>query len=292
VKCWAKEVRRKLPLQKRRYSVGLQRDLSARNLDRAREHPHEVTCGELPSVIYSHDDGVHGNFLSAAYRRILAKEDWNRRLQKAYTASRSVPRQMDRRRSELDCATSSDALLMNIFCYPGVLARRSVCSVLGIDRGVKAEFGFHPRTPLQAGHVDRTEIDLKLGDLLIEAKLTEGDFQSARPELLHRYRDFDAVFEADLLPSSNGVLRSYQLLRGVLAAEALNMSFCVLCDQRRPDLIEDWYQIVSSVRIADLRCRLKVLTWQELAVCLCRTQQIFLETKYGIVSCSGVNNPS
>lgn len=269
-------------MQKRRFSLDLRRDLSARNVDRACGHPHELTCGELPSVIYSDNDGVHGNFLPAAYRRILAKEDWSRRLRKVYTASRSVPRQMDRRRAELDCANSSDALLMNIFCYPGVLARRSVCSVLGIDRRSQAEFGFRPRTPLRAGHVDRTEIDLKLGDLLIEAKLTEGDFQSARPELLQRYRDFDAVFEVDLLPSLNGVLRSYQLLRGILAAEYLKMSFCVLCDQRRPDLIEDWYQIVSSVRSADLRCRLKVLTWQELAVCLCRTQQKFLGSKYGI----------
>ncbi len=273
---------RKLRLQNRRYSGDLRRDLSARNVDRARDFSHELTCGELPSVIYSGDEGEHGNFLSAAYRRILASEDWSRRLRKVYTASRSVPRQMDRRRSELDCAASSDALLMNIFCYPGVLTRRSVCSILGIDMGARAEFGFRPRTPLQDNHGDRTEIDLKLGSLLIEAKLTEGDFQSARPGLLQRYRDFDRVFESELLPSSNGLLRSYQLLRSVLAAEHLQMSFCVLCDQRRPDLIEDWYQIVRFVYSAELRCRLKIITWQELSVCLCRTQQRFLETKYGI----------
>jgi hypothetical protein len=271
-------------LQNRRYSVDLRRDLSARNMDRAREHPHELTCGELPSVIYSDEEGVHGNFLAASYRRILATKEWNKRLRKVYTASRSVPWPMDRRRSELDCAVSSDALLMNIFCYPGVLTRYSVCSGLGIDRGARAEFGFRPRTPLRGDHGDRTEIDLKLGTLLIEAKLTEGDFQAARPELLQRYRDFDTVFEPDLLPSANGVFRSYQLLRGILAAEALQMSFCLLCDQRRPDLIEDWYRIVRSVRTADLRCRLKILTWQELAGCLCRTQQKFLATKYGVAA--------
>jgi hypothetical protein len=191
---------------------------------------------------------------------------------------------MDRKRSELDCAASSDALLMNIFCYPGVLTRRSVWSTLGVERGSRAEFGFRPQTPLKNNHGDRTEIDLKLGNLLIEAKLTEGNFQCARPELLARYRDFDHVFEPDLLPSSNGVFRSYQLLRCVLAAEHLEMSFCVLCDHRRPDLIEDWYQIVRSVHSAELRCRLKIITWQELSVCLCKTQQKFLETKYGIVA--------
>lgn len=271
-------------MQNRRYSVDLRRDVSARNAVRAQAYSHELTCSESPSVIYSGDDGEHGNFLPAAYRRILASEDWSRRLRKVYTASRSVPRRMDRQRSELDCASSSDALLMNVFCYPGVLTRRPVCSVLGIDRGVRAEFGCRPHTPLGNNHGDRTEIDLKLGNLLMEAKLTEGDFQSARPELMQRYRDFDRVFEADLLPSFNGALRSYQLLRGVLAAEHLEMSFCVLCDQRRPDLIEDWYQIVRSVRSADLRCRLKIITWQELSVCLCRTQQKFLETKYGITA--------
>ena len=273
-------------MEKRRYSMDLRRDVSARNVDRAQAYSHELTCGELPSVIYSGDDGEHGNFLPSAYRRILASEDWSRRLRKVYTASRSVPRRMDRKRSELDCAASSDALLMNVFCYRGVLARRSVWSILGVDRGVKAEFGFRPQTPVRNNHGDRTEIDLKLGNLLLEAKLTEEDFQSARFELMQRYRDFDRVFEPDLLPSSNGILRSYQLLRGVLAAEHLEMSFAVLCDQRRPDLIEDWYQIVRSVHNADLRCRLKIITWQELSGCLCRTQQRFLEAKYGIVSCS------
>jgi hypothetical protein len=273
-------------LQSRRYSLDLRRDVSARNVDRAQAYSHELTCGEQPSVIYSGDDGEHGNFLPSAYRRILASEDWSKRLRKVYSASRSVPRQMDRRRSELDCASSSDALLMNVFCYPGVLKRRTVCSTLGIDEGARAEFGFRPQTPLTKNHKDRTEVDLKVGNLLIEAKLTEGDFQRARPELMQRYRDFERVFERDLLPTFNGMLCSYQLLRGVLAAEHLEMSFCVLCDRRRPDLIEDWYKIVRAVRNAELRCRLKVITWQELSACLCRTQQKFLETKYGITACA------
>ena len=146
-------------MEKRRFSLDLRRDLNARNMDRAREYTHELSCGELPSVIYSGDEKEHGNFLPAAYRRILACEDWNRRLRKVYTASRSVPRRMDRNRFELDCAVSSDALLMNVFCYPGVLARRSVWSILGVDKGSKAEFGFRPQTPLRNSHGDRTEID-------------------------------------------------------------------------------------------------------------------------------------
>ena len=40
------------------------------------------------------------------------------------------------------------------------------------------EFGFKPRVPLTSGFVERTEIDMKLGSVLFEAKLTEADFQS------------------------------------------------------------------------------------------------------------------
>lgn len=261
----------------------LRRELSARNLERAKEYAHELTCGPVPSFIYSeYENGLHGNFLAASYRRVCATPDWKKRLEKVYTASHSVPRQMDRKRMELDCANSSDALLMNVFCYPGVLTRASVCSMLGIERYARAEFGVHPRTPLVGNKFDRTEIDLRLGDLLIEAKLTEGDFQTARPELVERYRDFEYIFESDRLPFARGVFRSYQLIRGVLAAGALGCSFAVLCDQRRQDLVEDWYRVVSAVRSAGLRCRLKTLTWQELARALPPKLQCFLEEKYGI----------
>jgi restriction endonuclease-like protein len=244
---------------------------------------HELTYGEVPSVIYAEDaTGRHGNFLPAVYRRICASVDWRKRLQKVYTASRHVPRSQERQRRELDCANSSDALLMNVFCYPGVMNRATVCSMLGVAKGARPEFGFRPMTPLHNGKVDRTEVDMRLGELLIEAKLTEGDFQTARLDLVLRYRDFEEVFDPELLPVRNGSVRSYQLIRGVLAAFACSYSFCVLCDARRPELIEDWYRIARAVQSAELRSRLRVLTWQELSPCLVPIQQRFLREKYGI----------
>ena len=57
---------------------------------------------------------------------------------------------------------------------------------------------------------------------------------------------------------------SYQLIRNVLAAHALGLSFCVILDARRPDLMEAWYSVMRYVRIATLRTRCQVLTWQEL----------------------------
>jgi hypothetical protein len=272
-------------LRIRRRASDLRRELSVRNLERARAHAHELTFGEVPSIVYSQaESGAHGNFLTASYRRICATPQWSKRLEKVYTGSKWIPRQMDRCRHELDCATSSDALLMNVFCYPGVLRRTSVCAMLGVQRDTQPEFGFRPRTPLLNGRIDRTEIDLKLGNLLIESKLTENDFQAARPELIRRYRDFDEVFDVESLPIVDGIVRSYQLVRNVLAAYALECSFCVLCDGRRSDLIEDWYRIINSVRQADLRCQLRILTWQELVRTLSQVQQTFLEQKYGIVA--------
>src|SRR5216684_2282780 len=110
---------------------------------------------------------------------------------------------------------------MNIFCYPGVTKRRELSLLLGTEMGDLPEFGFKPRVPLTSGHVERTEIDMKLGSILFEAKLTEADFQSQNPALVEGYRDLDAVFEVDDLPRRGQKYVSYQLLRNVLAAHSL-----------------------------------------------------------------------
>jgi hypothetical protein len=79
-----------------------------------------------------------------------------------------------------------------------------------------------------------------------------------------------------------GKLCGYQLVRGTLAARATGASFCVLCDGRRSDLVEEWYRVISAVRSAELRSRLKLLTWQELAETLPVDLRDFLRVKYGI----------
>ena len=123
---------------------------------------------------------------------------------------------------------------------------------------------------------------MKLGDLLVEAKLTETDFQTAPARMIARYRDLTEVFDPGEPMMSGDVVRGYQLIRGVLAAHATGGSFCVLCDARRPDLIENWYSIMRTVRSCVLRCRLQLLTWQELTAVLPRSLQKFLTAKYGI----------
>jgi hypothetical protein len=154
---------------------------------------------------------------------------------------------------------------------------------LGFEVGEVPDFGFRAGIPRDGGRLDRTEIDMKLGTLLAESKLTETHFQNQRPEIVESYRELREVFDGELLPRLKGQYVSYQLIRNVLAAHHLGMSFCVLVDARRPDLIEAWFAVMKCVRLADLRTRCKVLTWQELAELLPDELQVFLDHKYGIV---------
>jgi hypothetical protein len=185
--------------------------------------------------------------------------------------------------------------------------------------------------PLASGRTDRTEVDMRWGSLLVVAKLTESDFQTRATTIVEAYRDFDAVFDRDLLPRvelratrrrtavefaeeftqeweepsldpeaaiefQQGIVArareaepaeagyaGYQLIRNVLAAYAEGCSFCVLHDERRPDLHEAWFQVMAAVKSAEMRVRCKVLTWQELAALLPEDLQQFLDLKYGIV---------
>ncbi len=275
-------------LTRRRLSATLlHRELNARAFAFARAHAllHDVLPGRSASIVFGEDaEQRHGNFHPASYRAIAETPQWRVRLNKAHTASRRARPRADWHWRELDCAASSDALTMSIFCYPGVFHSAALRGLLGVGRDAAPRFGVHPRLPLQRGLVDTTEVDMELGDLLVESKLTEKDFQVARPALLGRYVGLDQVFEVEALPrTASGGYAGYQLIRGVLAAAQTGRSFCVLCDERRADLMEVWARVQAAVCGAELRSRCKLLTWQELAGALPGALQTFLAEKYGIV---------
>lgn len=276
------------PVQQARtnWAGALRHELSHRAEQYAVKHelPHCLSYGRSPTVCFeSYGDSQHGNFLPATYKAILRNPNWRRRLRKVHSQGRkSLPRFDNGIRRELDACTSSDALLMNIFCYSGIFRNGQVSSILGLKPNAISNFGFLARVPLQNGRFDRTEVDLRLSDLLIEAKLTESDFQRAPKATVRAYRDFSEVFDSEYLPQTESDYVSYQLIRNVLAAYASGGEFCVLTDARRPELIEDWYGVMKCVRSVDLRIRCKVLTWQELAKALPSRLQEFLNEKYGI----------
>ena len=267
------------------FASHLRHELCVRNREYAKTNglSHVESYGSLPVIVYQPEGVCHGNFLDETYAAIQANPEWHKRLEKIHAQARSSLPKAGYRWKELDSCTSSDALLMNVFCYPGVLKERRVLSLLGVEQGSVATFGFKARVPLSSGLFDRTEVDLKLGDLLVESKLTEADFQTKDMKVVRGYRNFSAVFDAKSLPRAQDKFLGYQLIRNVLAVHANGCSFCVLLDQRRPDLIEQWYAVMRCVRREELRVRCKVLTWQELCSALPARLRWFLDAKYGIV---------
>jgi alkylhydroperoxidase family enzyme len=323
------------------YATQLRRELTLRNRLYARTRAHVESYGDPPVIVYAPENGHHGNFFDPACAAIAAHPDWLRRFDKIHAqAARALPRpQLDpaRRWRELDSSMSSDALLMNIFCTPGVAESPALCGALGVEENPLPVFGWKARVPLANGRFDRTEVDLRLGSLLVEAKLTESDFQTREARIVESYRDFATVFDPAQLPrcalpparrrapaefpeaysqefeslvsdqppqpppaleaflreppAAEPAYAGYQLIRNVLAAHATGCSFCVLHDQRRPDLREEWFRVLAAVRGAALCTRLQVLTWQELAALLPAALQQFLAVKYGI-SVPGKSAPS
>jgi hypothetical protein len=125
-------------------------------------------------------------------------------------------------------------------------------------------------------------VDMVLGSVLVEAKLTEGSFQTAPLVRVLRYAGLEEVFDVGELPMVNGSVQSYQLIRGVMAARHEGRSFVVVCDGRRVDLREKWFQVMRAVRCCDLRSRLGLVTWQEIAGAAPGVVRGFLREKYGI----------
>ncbi|MFP5205787.1 MAG: PGN_0703 family putative restriction endonuclease [Acidobacteriota bacterium] len=312
----------------------LRAEVAARNRVYAQNRAHAESYGTAPVIVYEPEGERHGNFFDSAYAAILARPEWLRRFDKVHAQARSLPKPADNRKwRELDSCMSSDALLMNIFCAPGVAESAAVRGMLGVDADALPAFGWKARVPLRSGRFDRTEADMRWGSLLVEAKLTESDFQVRAAPIVDAYRDFEEVFERGLLPRAaiatarprrasefpenysqefeselgdpdavaaiDPVMAApaeegyagYQLIRNVLAAHASDASFCVLHDERRPDLREQWFRVMAAVKTAELRVRLKVLTWQELAAVLPEDLQAFLETKYGIAAPGRVAPP-
>ncbi len=314
------------------YASALRRELTERNRAWAQSRSHVVSSGDPPVVVFPPEGARHGNFFDASYAAILSRPEWMRRFDKIHAQGRALPRaESGRRWRELDSSMSSDALLMNVFCAPGVMEAPTVRNGLGVDEDAVPEFGWRARVPLKSGRFDRTEVDMRWGGLLVEAKLTEGDFQVCKAAVAEGYRDFDEVFERELLPrvelrtarrrtavefaeeftqefeevaeneqgarefqagivarareadGAEAGYAGYQLIRNVLAAYAERCSFCVVHDARRPDLREAWFQVLAAAKSAEMRVRLKVITWQELAALLPGELQKFLDLKYGIV---------
>ena len=145
----------------------------------------------------------HGNFNDESYAAILANASWAKRLEKTHSQSWALPQDRRGDAKDLDSSNSSDALLMNCFCYPGS-AERILQGCLQTTPTGPVEFGVGGKVPKRNGKPDRTELDMCVGNIVCEAKLTEPDFTSKRAAVVEAHRDLDDVFMAGgALPSEH-----------------------------------------------------------------------------------------
>jgi hypothetical protein len=234
-----------------------------------------------PVVLFRAADAHHGNFIDATYRMIQDNPALRGRLGKRHTQAQALPQRFQGDARELDSSNSSDALLMNIFCYPEI-GNTSVRELLGLDRWTIPAFGVRFRVAGETGPAV-TEFDMTFStELAVEAKLTEPKFQQASVEMVMRYRNLNDVFAVDSLPRCRKGFESYQLIRNILAVHERGGRFIVLYDQRRPDLFKLWEPVVHAIRIPALRERCSALTWQAIAAAVPEPLRLFLIEKYGI----------
>jgi hypothetical protein len=171
---------------------------------------------------------------------------------------------------------------MNVFCHPQIGKWKSIRDLIGVPSFDEIEFGFKPGVKTDSGP-DRTEVDMKIGNIfvLVEAKLTEQNFQSKNKTVVHGYKNFHRVFDPNLLDQTQKQYENYQLIRNILAAHEKKCRFMLLCDGRRPDLIRRFCHTVRCVKSGDLRSRCDVVFWQEVAASVGKDLRDFLVEKYG-----------
>lgn len=241
------------------------------------------SLGKKPTVLFNALNGgtEHGNFYGPAWKAIRSNPEWTARLGKPHSQKRALPPEHKAAARELDSSNSSDALLMNCFCPPG--ASSIGAAILGASPATALPtFGWKARISLADGSADETEVDMRLGDTLVEAKLTETTFTSRERAHVQRYTALEKVFSIDDLPSSDDHFRGYQLIRNVLAAEQYGLRLCVLIDWRRPDLLQEWWAVHAAINSVGLRRRCGVVYWQQIAERLPAHQAAFLEERYGL----------
>lgn len=268
------------------WATSLRKEISRRAKEYAekRSIPYYLSLGSSPTVIFKSYEGgtLHGNFLPSSYEAILGDRFWSLRLKKPHQQPKALPLEMRTQANELDSSNSSDALLMNIFCNPKAVKNSSLAKLFHQEKLPRPEFGVGGQVPLSTGEKDTTEIDMRLGNLFVEAKFTEANFTDKAKVHVERYRDFKEIFVPTALPQTNNKYFNYQLIRNVLAAYAHGATFFLICYARRPDLLQSWWNVMGCIKPVHLRLRCKFLLWQEIFAILNGELQGFLKAKYGI----------
>jgi len=244
-------------------------------------HEYYWSLGKKPTLLLpTPSSGITPNIIPAAANEIRNRKNWMTRLDKPHSQKKALPKERQALARELESSNSSDALLMNVFCVPDL--PKSLLKLLPCEVHGEPAFGFHPKLKLLAGKKDNTEVDMLWGGMLVEAKLTEIDFTKKELKKVLQYEDVEKVFDLSAITLEGHIVQGYQLIRNVLTARMMNKNLVVILDQRRPDLLRQWWEVHSAIKDSALRMRSSFLTWQELCRCLRSSHRELLVEKYGI----------
>lgn len=223
-------------------------------------------------------------FQKDSWQTIITKEDLKRRIQKKHTRVQTKNAGI----LEMQSSNSSDALAMNIFCHTDVKKSKGVKNLFQVEEITSIDFGYKAKVDKIIDKIkkkDSTEIDVLINcNIFIECKLTEKDFTSNKKDIVEHYSEFKNVFQIDQLSKTETHYDNYQLIRNILAANQHNAQFLLICDMRRPDLVESFNQTVNCIKdeYFELRNKCKILYWQDLAKVVGDELKSFLKEKYGI----------
>jgi len=234
-------------------------------------HPKENTNS---SIIFNE---LSYSFHPKSWQAIEANPTWSERSKKIH------PTTVTRGIYEMQSSNSSDALAMNIFCFPKFSEWGKAKKLFDVDSFLSIEFGFKAHVKTKSSS-DNSEVDIYINESIIcECKLTEDNFKSMAKNKVERYLNFSKVFHTDELKQNENTYSNYQLIRNILAAYQQKCKFVLICDMRRPDLAKSFYQTIRCIKdeCIDLRTKCDIIYWQDIAkVCGTELQQ-FLKEKYG-----------
>lgn len=217
-------------------------------------------------------DSIEMNFEKESFETIENKKEWHVRTQKKHTHFKDGT-------LEMQSCNSSDALLMNIFCNPGFKKWSGPQNLLNISIDHEFEFGWNPQFENEDPK-HPTEIDLKIGNHIFEAKLTENSFTTKPKSVVHLYRYFKDLFEESCLLTPKEDIQQYQLIRNILTAYKYNFYFTAIIDSTRIDLMKEIINVLKSVKNYNLRSRINIVTWQEIIDSCGGKLKLYLQEKY------------
>ena len=236
----------------------------------ARKHDLQIDESHTSALIFKN---LCDNFHPRSFGNIIARPDWKSRTNKPHQTVAGV--------LEMQSSNSSDALLMNLFCHPDLRRWKGVRDLLE-ENLENISFGVPVGVFFKGCKADSTEIDMAFGSTFFEAKLTESDFTRKKADLVERYDNLKNAFHVEALPRVGNDYENYQVIRNILAALQHNRRHVFLCDERRPDLVRRYMQVVMSLRKINDRMNCRVIFWQDLVAACGTSLREWIQDKYGM----------